>query len=258
MRVTAIQLAIDDAQSRQDRLRQVLDLLDQTRGSHLVLLPELWPIGYFAFDRYAAHAEPMDGPLVSAMRQKAADLAIHLLMGSFVERDGDRLFNTCVMIGPDGNVLGSYRKMHLFGYESQEPTLLTRGEQVVVIATPWGTAGLSICYDLRFPELYRRQVESAADCLLIVSAWPVARTHAWRLLNQARALENLACVFSCNCAGSSAGRWLAGHSMFVDPGGHIIAEAGAGPQLLSAEIDLAQVSAARAELPCLRDRVLER
>src|SRR4051794_7007920 len=119
MRIAIVQLAISD-RPKAETLHHVLALLDQARGSDLVMLPELWPCGFFAFDRYATDSEPVGGPLVEALRTKARDLRIHLLTGSFVERDGSNLFNTVLLLNSDGETLARYRKIHLFGYQSQE------------------------------------------------------------------------------------------------------------------------------------------
>jgi predicted amidohydrolase len=176
-------------------------------------------------------------------------------MGSLVERAADGLFNTTVFIGPDGEIIACYRKIHLFGYQSEETTLLTPGKEIVVADTPWGRAGFSTCYDLRFPELFRRMVDRGAEIFLIPSAWPLARIEAWRLFNRARAHENLAFLASCNCAGENTGKRYGGHSMIVDPWGKVLAEGGEGGEIVTAEIDTIEAERARAEFPALADRV---
>src|SRR3954468_20027482 len=103
MRVTSIQVEIED-RSKGETLRHVLSLLDRARGSDLILLPELWPCGYFSFSRYAAESEPQDGPTVQALGRKARELDAYLFAGSFVEREGDRLFNTSLLLDPDGQL----------------------------------------------------------------------------------------------------------------------------------------------------------
>lgn len=255
MRVTSIQLEITGA-PKSEILRHVLEQLDRAPESDLILLPEVWNCGYFSFDRYRSESEPIDGATVGAMRERAAQLSCHLLMGSFIEADGADLFNTTVLLGPNGEIVARYRKMHLFGYQSEESKLLKRGEEVVVAETPWGPAGLSTCYDLRFPELYREMVDRGAVMFLVVSAWPLARTDAWRLFNRARAHENLAYLFSCNCAGTNAGTQYAGVSMFVDPLGAVLAEGGTDECFVSAEVDAAMVESVRSDFPALADRVL--
>jgi predicted amidohydrolase len=256
MRVTSLQLEIQD-RPKEETVERVLALLDEAWGSDLILLPELWPSGYFSFARYAGDSEPLNGATVEALAGKARALGAYLFTGSFVERSGDRLYNTSLLLDPRGQVVAHYRKIHLFGYQSEERRLLCRGDEVVVAGTPWGRIGLSICYDLRFPELYRRMIDQGAEIFLVSAAWPAARREAWIVLNRARALENQALLFSCNCAGSSGGVALAGHSLFVDPSGTVLAEAGDGPALLSYEVDPQVVGKLRAEFGALTDRLLK-
>lgn len=255
MRVASVQLAIAD-RPKAATLRHVLALLDQTRGSDLVLMPELWPSGFFAFDRYAADSEPVTGPLVQALRAKARDLRIHLMTGSFVERDGSDLFNTALLLDPDGEILARYRKIHLFGYKSEEKRLLRRGDDVTVVPTPWGRAGFATCYDLRFPELFRRMLDQGAEFFLVTSAWPQPREEAWVLLNRARAVENLAYVFACNCAGEVGGKRYVGRSMIVDPLGMVVADGGADEGIVTADVDTGRMAELRREFPFLADRVI--
>jgi predicted amidohydrolase len=255
MRVTSIQLEIME-RPRAETLGHVLDLLDRARGSDLILLPELWPCGYFSFARYQSESEPADGPTVQALAGKARELKASLFTGSFVESAAGKLYNTCLLIDPSGEVVARYRKMHLFAYQSEERALLSRGEEVVVTSTSWGRVGFSICYDLRFPELYRRMIDQKAEVFLVAAAWPAARLEPWRLFNRARALESQAFVFTSNGAGTSGGVRLAGHSILVDPFGNVLAEAGDGEELLSIEVDLGVVRKFRREFTALQDRVL--
>jgi predicted amidohydrolase len=254
MKVSSIQLEIVD-QSKQNNLEYALNMVDRTPESDLILLPEIWPCGFFSFHRYRSDAEPMDGPTVRAFKEKARERQCHILMGSFVERENDNLFNTTILLNPNGEVVATYRKIHLFGYMSEEAELLTPGEDVVVADTPWGKSGLSTCYDLRFPELFRRMVDKNAKLFLVVSAWPLVRVEAWRLFNRARAHENLAYLFSCNCAGDGGGTPFAGHSMIVDPLGQVLVEAGESEEIITADIDPGMVDSVRSQFPALVDRV---
>jgi predicted amidohydrolase len=253
--VSSLQLSARN-ESKATALEQVIALLDQAKGSDLALLPELWPCGYFSFDRYASDSEPVDGPLVRALRDRARQHKFHLFTGSFVEQDGGRLYNTCLLLDPQGEILGRYRKIHLFGYDSEERRRLTPGQEVVVVPTPWGKAGLATCYDIRFPELFRGMVDQGAELFLITSAWPAQREDAWMLFNRARAHENLAHLFSCNFADDGEPR-LAGHSLFVDPLGVILADAGKEPAVLTREVDMTRTEAIRRQFPALDDRVLK-
>jgi predicted amidohydrolase len=254
MRIASVQLEIK-ARPKDATLSHVLNLLDQTRGCDLVLLPELWPCGFFAFDNYERDSESIEGPTVQALQAKARELKVHLVMGSFVERDGGKLFNSTLLLGSDGKVMARYRKIHLFGFQSEEKRLLCRGDEVTVVPTPWGRAGMATCYDLRFPEMFRRMTERGAEFFLVVSAWPQPRLESWILFNRARGHENLAYLFSCNCAGTQGNHRYAGHSMFVDPRGKVIAEGPDGEGIVRAEVDIGQVAQVRREFPALEDRV---
>lgn len=256
MRITSIQLEIQDT-PKGKTLERVLGLIERVPPSDLILLPELWPCGYFSFDRYWNDSEPIDGPTVRALQQKAAQLNSCLLMGSLVEREGEDLYNTCLLLDATGKIVARYRKIHLFGYQSDEKKLLKRGNEVVVAKTPWGMAGLSTCYDLRFPEFYRSMLDQGASFFLVSSAWPRSRLEAWVLFNRVRAHENLAFLFSCNCSGVDRGNPYAGHSMFVDPLGRVVAEAGEEECILSAEVDMGLVDSARKEFSALDDRILK-
>ncbi len=254
IRITTIQLAVTD-RCKEESLATVLQLLDEAPACDLLLLPELWPSGFFSFDNFTAESEALDGPLITTLRAKIADKATHTMLGSFVERDGDNIFNTALMVDAGGEIIGRYRKVHLFGFQSRERALLTAGAGPVVFDLPWGRAGITTCYDLRFPEIYRLMVDAGATLFLIPSAWPMVRLAAWRLFNQARAHENLAYLLSCNCAGSSQGTPFAGHSMVVDPLGRIVAEAGDEGCYLTCEIDPQLPTTVRREFSALDDRV---
>jgi predicted amidohydrolase len=255
IRIASIQLGIREC-SKEETLAHVLELMGKAQGSDLILLPEIWPTGYFHFQRYAQDAESITGPLVRALQEKTSQLGCHVFMGSFVEREGADLFNTSLLLNPRGEIVTSYRKIHLFGYQSAESRLLKRGTQLGIAQLPWGKVGLSTCYDLRFPELYRKLVDEGVQAFLVTSAWPKVRLEAWTLFNRCRAHENLAHLISCNCAGQSQGNVFAGHSMTVDPMGCVLAEAGDEEQILISEIDTEVVDKVRKEFPALSDRVL--
>lgn len=252
MRVTLIQTEVDGRQPMAERVAAVVEQVRAARGADLVLLPELWATGYFAFDDYAATAEPLDGPVASALGAAARDAGVTLHGGSIVERDGDALHNTSLLFGPDGTLLHSYRKVHLFGYGSREQELLTPGTAVA----GYGTLALSTCYDLRFPELFRGQVGAGSQLFLVAAAWPAARLAHWQLLLRARALENQSYLLACNAAGSQGSVALAGRSAVVDPWGTVLAEAGDRAGTLTVELDAELPMRARKEFPALADRRL--
>jgi predicted amidohydrolase len=224
-----------------------------------VVLPELWPIGAFAVDLVPVHAEPLDGPLCRSLAEVARRSGAWVFGGSFAERveggSGEvEYFNTSVVFAADGTLAGSYRKVHLFGFNGGETTVMTGGGEVVVVDAPMGCTGLATCYDLRFPELFRALVDAGAEAFVVPAGWPERRLAHWQVLARARAVENQAYVLACNEAGTHGGVPMAGHSMVVDPQGEILAEAGPGEEVLSVEIDPARVAAWRGAFPALDDR----
>ena len=253
MRLAVIQLDASLDAPMPERVARAADLVRDQRGADLVVLPELWPQGGFAYRTWAELAEPLDGPTVAALQVAAADLGAQVHMGSFVERTADgRLHNTSVLLAADGSIETVYRKIHLFGFGEGEPALMTAGTDVVTA----GPYGLATCYDLRFPELFRRLVDGGAEVVLLVSAWPAKRAEHWRVLTRARAIEDQVFVVGCNGAGGHAGVRLAGRSVVVDPRGGVLAEAGETAEVLTVDIDLAEVKAWREAFPALADRRL--
>lgn len=256
MKVASIQLEIKDTETKQQRMQKVDTMLEELKGYDLVILPEIWATGYFSFDRYEEEAEEIDGTFVKHYAAKAKELNLMIFAGSFVEKDGGNLYNTSVLFGKDGEILDTYRKIHLFRYGSREGEILKRGEKISVVDTPYGKVGLATCYDMRFPELFRQQVDLGAEILLITAAWPHRRIIHWDTLNVARALENQCYVISCNCVGDHGGTYFGGHSQVVDPWGTVVAKAGDYEAVLKTEIDLAVIEETRERFPNLKHRVL--
>ena len=264
MRIAILQVAVDDAEPMADRVERVAALVRDQAGADLVVLPELWAHGAFAADSWTQTAEPLDGLTVKALRAAAAELGAPVHMGSVLERvdhgpAAGRLYNTALLLGSDGEVRATYRKIHLFGFDTGEAARLSAGTDLVVdpgLTAPAGGVGLATCYDLRFPEMFRALVDRGAELALVASSWPVRRAAHWRLLVQARAVEDQLLVVACNAVGTHAGVTLAGHSMVVDPWGEILAEAGAAEEVLTVEVDPGTVATTRQRFPVLRDRRL--
>lgn len=255
MRIASIQFEAGD-RPKAENLARAEALIERVERADLILLPEIWNIGYFSFDRYAAESESLEGETVARLRALARRQRCYLFAGSFVEKNHRGYQNTSALLDPDGEIVSAYRKIHLFGYTSEEAKLLTPGEEVVTATTAFGRVGISTCYDLRFPELYRKQAVAGAELFLVASGWPYPRLEAWQILNRARAIENQVFLASSNCVGVNRGRQFAGHSMIVDPWGIIIASGGDEEGIVEAEIDLGAVARARQILPAFADRRL--
>ena len=260
VRVALIQVAITDDEPVPARIARVLSLTADVAATHdVVVLPELWPIGAFAIDLMPVHAEPLDGPLCQELSRVAAQSGAWVFGGSFAEQvqpepGGAGFYNTQVVFAPDGSLAGAYRKVHLFGFNGGETTVMSSGGEMVVVPGPLGSTGLATCYDLRFPELFRALVDRGAEAFVIPAGWPERRVTHWQVLARARAIENQAYVLACNQTGTHGGVPIAGGSMVIDPQGEVLAEAGPGEQVLSVEIDPHRVAAWRGAFPALDDR----
>ncbi|WP_406862086.1 carbon-nitrogen family hydrolase [Streptomyces sp. HUAS MG47] len=256
MRASLIQIAVDPDEPVKTRRERVAELVRAERAADLVVLPELWTVGAFAYESFAAEAEPLDGPTHEAMAAAARDAGVWLHAGSVVERADDALYNTSLVYGPDGARVRTYRKIHRFGFDKGEAVMMAAGEELVTVPVPGLTLGVATCYDLRFPELFRGLVDAGAQALVVPAGWPARRRAHWTLLAQARAVENQAYVLACGTAGTHAGVEQAGHSIVVDPWGEVLAEAGPDAETLRVELDPEKVATTREQFPALKDRVL--
>ncbi len=267
MRVACIQLDVEGGAVAANVDRAI----DRVRtaaadGADLVVLPELFDVGYFAFDAYGRAAESVAGDRLRRFAETAAAADVAVLAGTVVEdlaastADGvdtpatSGLANTAVLFDAAGDRRLVYRKHHLFGYGSEETERMVPGDRVPVVDVAGVTVGVTTCYDLRFPELYRRLVDDGVECVLVPSAWPYPRVEHWRTLGRARAIENLAYVAAVNGAGTFGDEALCGRSAVYDPWGTTLAAAGSDPTTVTAEVDTDRVAAVRREFPALRDR----
>jgi len=257
VRASLLQIAVEEGESVESRRVRVASLVREQAGADLVVLPELWTTGAFAYERFAEEAEPLEGPTYEAMAKAASDAGVWLHAGSIPERDPEGpLYNTSLVFSPSGELAAAYRKIHRFGFDKGEAVLMGAGGELVTVRLPETVIGLATCYDLRFPELFRGLVDAGAETLVLSAGWPERRRSHWTLLAQARAVENQSFVLACGTAGTHAGVPQAGHSIVVDPWGEILAQAGAGEETLTVEFDPAKVAVTREQFPALKDRVL--
>ena len=256
MRVACVQMEVND-RSKAENLDHAEELIKRAEGADLILLPEIWNIGYFSFDNYEGESEPLEGVTAERMSRAARAVGSWLLAGSWVVRGPDGLYNTSVLFDREGNRVASYRKIHLFGYGSREQEFLKKGNEVVTIETEVGVLGLASCYDLRFPELFRKMMIRGVEIFLIVSGWPYPRLEHWILFNRVRAVENLCFLASANCVGVNRGMRFCGHSSIVDPWGVVRAGGGDDETIVTADIDLEMVGRVRKEFPAIHDIVFQ-
>jgi predicted amidohydrolase len=256
-RVALLQLSSDASENPARRIDRVLDRVAEVApDADLAVLPELWIPGAFDLPTARQVAAPLESQVVDRLREIARESSTWIHAGSFAERTPEgRTYNSALLLDPSGEAVALYRKRHLFGFETGERTLMSAGEDLVVVDTPLGRTGIATCYDLRFPEMFRLLIDRGATAFLICAGWPTLRIDAWRVLCRARAAENLALVVACNGVGAHADVVLGGRSVVVDPVGDVIAEAGVGEEVLWADIDPDAPLRWRAEFPALDDRL---
>lgn len=263
----AAALQITSLGDKEENLKKALALVDRAAdaGARFVALPEnVLYMGPEA-DR-ATIAERLDGPSLTRLAAKAKERQLHLLAGSITEpgAPGGRFYNTSVLFSPGGERLAVYRKIHLFdvdipdGARYRESEAIAPGTEVVVAETPLGKVGLSVCYDLRFPELYRELSRRGADLLCVPAAFTLhtGKDH-WEVLLRARAIENQAWVVAPAQYGRHTEKRVTyGHAMIIDPWGTVIAQASDGEGMAIGPVDPSVLARVRRELPCLSHRRL--
>jgi predicted amidohydrolase len=263
LRVAAVQLNSTADQAHNTATAEHLVRAAAADGAQLIVLPEKWN-AMGGEDELRACAQPLDGPATQWARALARELAVELIAGSILERvPGEQLLsNTSVHVGADGEIKAVYRKIHMFDVEVagrvyRESELERAGEEIVVSETAAGVGlGMSICYDLRFPELYRILAVRGARAIAVPAAFtlPTTRDH-WEILLRARAIENQAFVIAANQVGAhSAGQHSGGRSMIVDPWGVVLAQASDRESHIVAELDLERQREIRSSLPSLANR----
>ena len=265
IQVAAIQLNANG--SRQQNVDKAVQMVEQAAvaGAKLIVLPELFN-GYGDLAPVIEQAEPLPGPTSERLRQCAVQHGVWLVGGSICEQSNQpsRGYNTSLLFGPDGSELARYRKIHLFDAnvpgnasvcESQH---MLPGDEVVTIPTDLATFGLAICYDLRFPELFRQLSSRGMEVLLFPSAFTLAtgKDH-WHVLLRARAIENQCYIVAANQCGKHTERLSSfGHSLIIDPWGRIVAEADDEETIIYARLDGIRLNSVREVLPALRNRRL--
>lgn len=267
MRLALAQIEIEGAavERNVDRAVEAIETAAEN-GAECVALPEIFDVGYFAFDVYSRYAQPLGGETHRRLRAAAIENETAVLAGTVVEDleasaaagesvpASEGLANTAVLFDSDGERRLVYRKQHLFGYGSAESELLVPGEETPTAELCGHTVGVTTCYDVRFPELYRRLLDADATMVLVPSAWPYPRVEHWKLLPRARAVENLLYVGAVNGSGTIDGSGFVGRSTVYDPWGTPVAASDDEPTIVYADCPTGRVERVRSEFPALDDR----
>jgi predicted amidohydrolase len=250
----------DPLKNRDDAVALVREAAD--KGAHYVQTPEMTSL--VVRDRaemFAKVGPEAQDPTLAGLREVARERGVMVHIGSIAVKDGDKIANRGFLIGPDGEIVTSYDKIHLYdvdlpnGESWRESATYTGGCEAVLAETPWGMLGMTICYDVRFPALFRALAENGASFLAAPAAFTKQTGEAhWHVLHRARAIETGSFMISAAQAGlHEDGRETFGHSLIVDPWGRVLAEAGTEPGVILAEIDPTLVGDARGRIPTLKN-----
>ena len=226
-----------------------------TEETDLVILPELWAVGW-ACDEFEKSAEELDkSETIEFLREFAQKNDVNVLGGSFVRKDGDKLYNTCPVISQKGELIGLYDKNHLFSYyDDCENKYITEGLNPTMVSINGIKIGLTICYDIRFPEIYRAYRKAGADLLVNMAAWPLSRKVHWDSLTCARAVENQSYMVALTQTGTlPTGAKNLGHSMIYDFSGNILDEIDTVEGTISATLDFSKMYDFREKCTVLKD-----
>lgn len=262
MRVAVVQMNSGD--DREQNVRRALELVDQAveQGATFVVLPEYMTF-LGPYEGFPDASETIPGSTFERLAAKAREHGIYLHGGSLIEKSSrdDRFYNTSLLFNPQGELVALYRKIHLFdvdvpdGVTDTESSTILPGDKLVVVDAAGFRIGLSICYDLRFPEMYRRLAAAGAELLIIPAAFARATGRAhWEILLRARAIENLAYVLAPGQHGEASGSRFYGHSMVVDPWGEILSVVPDGDAVVVADLDRSEVLRRREQIPVLKVR----
>ncbi|ORJ58292.1 carbon-nitrogen family hydrolase [Geothermobacter hydrogeniphilus] len=219
------------------------------QGAQLAVLPEMWSCGY---DYKRLPELAMETPRVLDELCRISEESGMVIVGSLPEKERENVFNTAYVIDR-GRVAGRYRKLHLFSFMGED-RFLSSGKESLVVTTRVGRLGVAICYDLRFPELFRKLTLEGAEIICLPAEWPKPRQDHWRTLLRARAIENQLFIAATNCCGVQGKLDFFGMSLLIEPRGDVLAEAGATDTELIAEFEFAQLQDYRAQIPCADDR----
>uniref|UniRef100_A0A3B1IH45 omega-amidase n=1 Tax=Astyanax mexicanus TaxID=7994 RepID=A0A3B1IH45_ASTMX len=260
-RLAVVQLAVTKVKS--DNLQRACSLVKEAagQGAKVVVLPECFNSPY-GTGFFAEYAEKIPGESTQALSEAAKESGVFLVGGSIPEEDGEKLFNTCSVFGPDGKILVKHRKIHLFDIDVpgkirfQESETLSPGCSLSMFETPFCKVGVGICYDMRFAELAQIYARKGCQLLVYPGAFNMTTGPAhWELLQRARALDNQVYVATASPARDETASYVAwGHSTVVNPWGEVITKAGSEESVVYADIDLQYLSDVRQQIPITTQR----
>jgi len=254
MKVSCVQMDVKLA-SPEENYVQAQHLIRQAAAEKpdVILLPELWDVGFFPKENLAALADPDCSRVKARLGPLARELQVNLVAGSVACLRGGEVYNTACVFDREGQLIAQYDKTHLFS-PMGEDKYFSKGNRLCRFRLDGHDVGLLICYDIRFPELTRTLAVQGLELLLMVSQWPDVRIPHLRVLTQARAIENQMYLACCNACGRAGQTQYGGSSAIIDPWGNVLARAGEGQEIISADCDFSVTDQIRASMHIFADR----
>ncbi|WP_371368723.1 Omega-amidase YafV [Sporomusa rhizae] len=252
MKIAMVQMKVTAGDVAGNKERGLTLINEAALNADTIVLPEIWTIGY-ALKSVAEAAETMDGQLLTTLAGIATNQKANIIAGSIPVKSNDNIYNCAIVLDRYGNVVASYQKVHLFSMYGEE-RFFAAGNKLCQFVLDEATVGLGICYDLRFPELFRSLALGGSQIVFVPAEWPAARGSHWRTLVQARAIENHMYVCAVNCVGEHKGSPFYGHSLLVSPDGEVVAEGGESEAIIYGDVDLQKVAESRQVMPSFNDR----
>jgi len=251
VKLALIQMDVKE-KNKSGNVEHGLELLRKaTVGKDIAVMPEIWTTGY-SLGHIEQDAETMDGPVIRAIKAIACENNCNIVAGSMPMKIQGKIYNTSVIVDRNGVTLDYYNKFHLFGLFHEE-LFFAPGKHVAKYQLDGLECSSTICYDLRFPEMFRHLALSGVKMIFVPAQWPTLRGDVWKLLVQARAVENHIFVCAVNCTGFFKGEPFYGHSLIVSPAGKIIVEGEATEAILYGDIDLKDIERVRSKINVLND-----
>lgn len=255
------QMAVTDNKEKNREKASAMIREAAVKGAEMVILPEMWNCPY-SNDYFPEFAEEEGGATYRFLSEEAKSNKIWLVGGSIPEREGEKVYNTSYSFNPEGEKIGKHRKIHLFdidiagGIRFMESETLTAGENITVIETSFGKVGVAICFDVRFPELFRRMALEGVRLIVLPGAFNMTTGPAhWELTMRARALDNQVYLAACSPARDTGGPYIAfGNSLVANPWGELCGKTDAGESIVYANLDSNYIEAIREQLPLLKAR----
>lgn len=256
LKILAIQMC-SKIGDKWENFSKVAELIEKNikKGTDIVILPEVWPVGWKPSLFEAAAEDLKNSETIEFLSELAQKYNTNIIGGSFISKSGDKYYNTCAVLNRDGELIANYDKMHLFSYYGcDEGKYIENGKNPVLIEIDGVKIGLSICYDIRFPEIYRTYRKAGADLLINMAAWPMKRAVHWDALSRARAVENQCFMVALTQSGLiEKDEYNLGHSMIIDYNGEVISEIKKGEGAISADLEFKEMYEFRKKCTVLLD-----